>query len=336
MEIKIKKAILHVLDNNASAPVISNKELDISSSGIDEFLIKHIEKINSDPAAKNGEFEGSGINPVYSRIMKLAENEDEFVYTTIEISNYLFALMQKHIDIPAADLVFCLAEIENRSYLAILKLNYRECFTHFVENGADGLENQLIKHRTILPSDSQKIEEGALICSEDYSVRLVEKACEVDGEKKNYFSELFLKCKTDLSKKETLKIINKAAESISSKYYNSSFEKMAEVKSVICELAEEDGKLEIDRLAQAAFRDSREIQEEYKEQIYKSGISPNVSLDTTYVEKKIMTQKLKTDTGIELNFPSTIYNNKEMLEFINNPDGTISILIKNINKITSR
>ena len=336
MEFNIKKAILHVLDSNTSVPVISNKELDISSGGVSDFLVKHIEKINNDAAAKKGEFKDAGDNPVLNQILKLIENEDEFVYSTIEISNVLFNLMLKHIDIPAADLVFCIVEVESRYYLAILKMNYRESYTHFVENGDDGLQNQLVKHRTILPSDSQRIEEGAVIYLEDYSIRLVEKACEIDGEKKNYFSELFLKCKTDLSKRETLKIINKAAQDISHKYYDDRFEKMAEVKSVICELAEEDGDFEIDRLAESVFKDSKEIQDEYKEQVYKAGISSKVSMDASYVEKRVMTQKLKTDTGIEINFPSTIYNNKEMLEFINNPDGTISILIKKINKITSR
>ncbi|MDF2522736.1 MAG: 37-kD nucleoid-associated bacterial protein [Clostridiales bacterium] len=336
MDAKIKKAILHVLDSNTSVPVISNKELDMDSTGIGDFLIKHIEKITNDPAAKNGEFENSDNNLVLNGILNLIENGNEFVNATTEISNYLFNLMLKHIDIPAADLIFCLVDLESRNYLAILKMNYRECYTHFVENGAEGLENQLIKHKTILPSDGQRIEDGALICLDDYSVKLVEKVCEIDGEKRNYFSELFLKCKTDLSKKETLRIINKAAQEINQKYYNSSFEKMAEVKSVICELAEEEGNFEIDRLARGAFKDSREIQEEYKEQIYKSGISEKVSMDPSYVEKKVMTQKLKTDTGIEINFPSAFYNNKEMIEIINNPDGTISILIKKVNKITSR
>ena len=39
---------------------------------------------------------------------------------------------------------------------------------------------------------------------------------------------------------------------------------------------------------------------------------------------------------IEITIPSDIYENKEMVEFINNPDGSISVLIKNIDSIMNR
>ncbi len=47
-------------------------------------------------------------------------------------------------------------------------------------------------------------------------------------------------------------------------------------------------------------------------------------------------QKIMTDTGVEINFPIDVYNSKDMLEFINNPDGSIAIIIKNVKKITNK
>ena len=44
-------------------------------------------------------------------------------------------------------------------------------------------------------------------------------------------------------------------------------------------------------------------------------------------------QRLVTDTGIEIKVPVSEYDNKDKIEFITNPDGTISILIKNIKTI---
>ena len=40
--------------------------------------------------------------------------------------------------------------------------------------------------------------------------------------------------------------------------------------------------------------------------------------------------KIKTDNGIELTVPTDVYKDKDAIEFINNPDGTISILITNV------
>lgn len=47
-------------------------------------------------------------------------------------------------------------------------------------------------------------------------------------------------------------------------------------------------------------------------------------------------QKIRTDTGIELSFPTAYFENPDKIEFINNPDGTISIEIKHVGKITNR
>ena len=219
---------------------------------------------------------------------------------------------------------------------AKLKLNYREGYTHYVESGDGAVSNLLIKHRTILPSESQKVDEGVIICLEDYSVRILEKEYEIDGEKKPYLSGLFLKCTTAISKKETVKVIHKIAKEINEKYYNDSFEKMAGFKAAVCEMTEENADVDIDNLAKELYKDSHEIQREYAENVRKAGVSTGITMEDSYVEKHFRTQKIKTDTGIELNFPSEMFNNKDMMEFFNNPDGTISILIKNVNKITNR
>ena len=41
----------------------------------------------------------------------------------------------------------------------------------------------------------------------------------------------------------------------------------------------------------------------------------------------------KNDNGIELSIPIELYRDPDVVEFINNPDGTTSVMIKNIEKI---
>ena len=53
-------------------------------------------------------------------------------------------------------------------------------------------------------------------------------------------------------------------------------------------------------------------------------------------KKKFSKQQLMTDTGIEIKIPMEQYNSTDSIEFITNEDGTISVLIKNIGKITSK
>ena len=51
------------------------------------------------------------------------------------------------------------------------------------------------------------------------------------------------------------------------------------------------------------------------------------------VERKMKNQRIRTDTGIELSFPVDYYENPELIRFVNEPDGTISITIQHIGKI---
>ena len=53
-------------------------------------------------------------------------------------------------------------------------------------------------------------------------------------------------------------------------------------------------------------------------------------------EKKYGKQKLKLSNGIELIVPLDVYRDPNLIEFINNPDGTISVTIKNVEEVINR
>jgi hypothetical protein len=58
-------------------------------------------------------------------------------------------------------------------------------------------------------------------------------------------------------------------------------------------------------------------------------------IDSSRQLKKFENQKLSLSNGIELIVPNNIYQDAESVEFIQNEDGTYSILIKNIQDITN-
>ncbi|HYH03352.1 MAG TPA: nucleoid-associated protein, partial [Bacillota bacterium] len=100
---------------------------------------------------------------------------------------------------------------------------------------------------------------------------------------------------------------------------------------------EEDNCIEMDHVVREIFRDDPPAQREYLEEIKKAGIEETkIQLPEKIIAKKFANQKICTDTGVEINFPSDYFNNKEKLEFINNSDGTISIIIKNVSKISNK
>lgn len=334
-EIDINKAVLHILDNNMDIPVLSGSQLDIDSE-TEEFLKKHIGKILSDNNLKEGIF-NKGDNNIFLLCERLMNDREVFLEASLEISNSLFGIMKKHIDISPADLVCCLFECNKHSYLGIMKLNYKTGFTHHVYQTGQGNTNGLIRYMTLLPSDSQRVEECAIISLENYGIKLIEREYEINGEKDVYLSKKFLDCDTKMSNNEKLKIINKTAQKINKKYYDEDMEKVAKLKKVVTESLENEGNLSIGNLAKEVFTSNVEVQKEYVEEIQKAGIiESDVKIPEKLIEKKFKTHKIKTDTGIEINFPVDVFEDKGKIEFMNNPDGTVSIIIKNVSKITNK
>ena len=172
---------------------------------------------------------------------------------------------------------------------------------------------------------------------EDYEVKIIEKKYEVNGEKCNYLSELYLRCKASMSSKSKMDIVTRAVEQVNKKHYSEEPVKQMEAKRIIKEEIEQNGSVNVEKISEKIYGQVPEIKEEFdakmeKYHMEKAEVKPQSEKTTKKFEK----QFLKTDTGIEINIPMEQYRDINQVEFITNPDGTISVLIKNINKILTR
>ena len=334
-EINVKRAVLHVLDINSGMPVLSRGELEITGE-LSDYLGNLIDKMLEDSNLKNAVF--SGEDSSILRLCKLLnDNEEDFLSITADAANKLFSLMQRHIDIPSADLVCCLLEINGARHLGIIKLNYKAGFTHWVNNSREGSINSIIRHKTLLPQEGQKLEECAVVNLLDFGIKLMEKQYEINGEKEYYLAKYYLQCGCQLSDNAKLKILDKVTKSINKKYFDEDFEKAIKVKKAVTESFDETSSIQIDRIADQVFEKDISIRHEYVDEMEKAGLNEKeIIIPDRLIEKKFKTHKIKTDTGIEIDFPLEYAGNREKIEFVNNSDGTISIIIKNIGKITNR
>lgn len=334
MEITIKKAVLHIMDRNLGVPVYSQEELNVCDDVVSQYISQQCKKIYHDDACKNGQFQRE------SKMMESARNikRDISVFLTesMNITSVFYHCLSKGEDIPAGDLLISALEMDETPYLAIVKLDYKEAFTHFIDYGEKGTENKIIINRAVYPSANQKNSEGAIINLADFSVRLMEGRYSINGEKSLYFSNLFLECETEMSPKESIKVMKNVAKEITKKHFGDEFEKMAHLKMALYENVEEKGEVELTDVAALSFHENPEIKQEYIEKVRAAGVGSRIAINGGEPEKKFNKQRIKTDRGIEITIPMSVYRNRDVIEFINNPDGTSSILLKNINQIINR
>ena len=333
--IRIKKAIVHIMDPTIGMPVLSDTELEYGSDFAD-FVKEHIAKISSGDDAKECRFyeEESEVYQILEQY-----SDEHFIEISKDIAMQLYEVMGSNIDIPPADLVVVRFFYDDTEYLALLKMNYKSLYTHRTLPLEEGNSNEIIRHKSILPSESQKLTEAAVIRLDDLAVWVIEKKYEVNGEKTNYFSFLFLKCSSHLSHKSKLAIVGRAVDSVQKEGYDESerFAKQMEAKSIIQEELQEKGGFVVEEIAEKIFVGEPELKIAFQDKMEKYDmVKEEIQPQSENTFRKYQSQHLYTDTGIEIKIPMEQYKNPKSVEFITNPDGTVSVLIKNIEHLEAK
>jgi hypothetical protein len=265
--------------------------------------------------------------------------DDDFIPLSKKLAESLYQIMNSNVDIPSADLTIVRFKDRDYEYLGILKINLRSNYTHRTAALEDGNANQIVKFKAVFPTESQRLTEAAIIRLSDLQVRLVEKKYDINGEKVNYFSYLFLKCSSSLSPKTKLNIVTKAIEKVQNENLDeyTACEAKMRAKCIIQEELEKNGGFVVEDLADRVFEEQPQMRNEFQEKMEKYDmVKQEVIPQNETTVRKYQKQCLYTDTGIEIKIPMDRYKDSDSVEFITNPDGTVSVLIKNIGHLEAK
>lgn len=333
-EIIIRRAIVHIMDGELGYPVYSEEELKLSPD-INDFFRNHIYKIMSGDDLKKCYFAEEENSKIYDLVKEF--QEENLVAYSKEFAVELYGIMNANISIPSGDLAVVTFQANGGLYLALLKMNYKESYVHMTQSQETGNVNQIICYQSTLPAAGSKLSEAVIINLSDYSVQIIEKKYEVNGTKVNYLSELYLKCRAGMSSKSKLSIVTKAVEQVNKKHYAQEPVRQMEAKRIIREEIEDTGSINVEKISERIYGNAPEIKEEFDTKMEKYHMEKaEVTPQSGQTMKKFEKQYLRTDTGIEINIPMEQYQDANQVEFLTNPDGTISVIIKNINKISTR
>lgn len=333
-EIRLRSVILHILDSTAGEPVLSDDLLEMGAE-LQDFIKEHIAKIFSGDDSKKCEFHKSE-SEVYAILNEY--DDEKFIEISKDIANILYGIMNANIDIPAADLFVVRFASDSLEYLAILKMNYKTMYTHRSIPENNFIRNEIYRYKELLPTESQRLSEACVIRLNDLALWLIEKKAEINGKKEEYFSELFLKCKTKLSDKKKLMMVQKAIESVNNEAFEETerYEPQMKAKAIIHEELEKNGGFVVEEIGDLVFKEREDLRTAYQDKMEKYNLVKEEVLPTSErTTKRFEKQCLLTDTGIEIKIPMDQYKN-DNVEFITNPDGTMSLHIKNIGNIDAR
>ncbi len=330
MAILINNAILHILNNDGNGSVFSEEELDINSEICETFLTKHIKRLFSDKRGKDAYFLPE--SKALAIVEQFINGEIFFKEFAHKICAGLDEILKENANIPQGDIIIAQFTDKKEDYIAIIKLNCKECYTHKIILGEDKTDNQIVIYNGVLPLDGGKVDEACIIKYNPNSIKLIEKAHSLKDGHDYYFSRLFLECETEISKKEAVEAINEATQMVTEKFFDGSPFFEAKIKGALVEEVDNDGFIDVDNVAANIFTDNQEAKKEFIQQVRELGIKSEVQLGTGFTKQQFGNQTFKAENGIEIKFPTSLVDDNEIFEITENPDNSITLLIKNLRK----
>ena len=327
MEIIIHQAILHVLDTTLDAPVLSGGGMELTAEKT-AYLQNHIEKLLASDEIRQ-------CRPLPdSAFRNELEHNQDFIDLSCRIAGVLFDYMHAHTTIPGADLAVVDFTRDGAPWLGILKLNYKNGYPHYTETVEGAPVNSIIQQRACLPTQSGKVEEGALVNLTDYSMRLLEKKYDIDGHKEFYLSSVVFQYTQAEPEKKKLQAIQEAAAQAVKDAYEDAPPADAQVAMLIAnQAADNANQVSVEQVRQQLAEEYPLAAVPFDDYVEKSEVLEEAAAPVTVTPARIRrmeSRSIRTANGIEVKIPTELLNSDSELEFLHDPDGSVSLLIKNV------
>lgn len=221
--------------------------------------------------------------------------------------------------------------------LALLLLPRKRAFVHDVRTEAGQAYNDIVRHDSTLPNPSQKIDTYVVIMADDMSIDFHDVPRTVMGKKTNIVPELLLSCTRVASHKEVVDSVTRLAEEVAQDFGMPSAVAAAKAKSYVIDVASGADSLAPERLGDAVFAEENpEAAAKYRQELAQQHLPHKVSVGKSAAKRLAKSHRIRTDTGIEISFPSSYAASSDFISFERGENGKIVIAIKNVNSIENR
>ena len=332
-ELIINRAVLHVYDFLSGTVAPSENVLNLEDKWIQGYLNSIVRRCHYDARIQEGSFHSD------STFLKLYEDFEaegcSFVEYSQKTGEYVSEYL-KSTDGQSYDILFVDYRMDESPYIGMYLLENQKAYTHFCGADSTGNINNTIQyHSCVLPSGSRKISSYALLKTISHEVSFCDDTKWTLGDVQ-VMKDLILACDSKRSHKEVMLDVQEVVSEVAEKCDENPTILLSRYKNYVQNALQETDSISTQDLAVNVFNDSEAMQDTFISTSLEHELPRQLPITQSNVRSSMKNQKIRTDTGIELTFPTEYFENPELIEFINHPDGTISIEIKKVGKIINK
>ena len=333
---KVNHAILHILDFESAVNVMSQRELDLDTRAVRSFVTSHLRRARTSGDNKRGAFAED--SAFAGELKSFFFGERDFIDLSQQIAEFVSGELANAEKIESTDVfVADFEDDDDVRWFAVMLMNSRMAFMHEVAREGGEVRNDIARHYAILPSPSQKVASFALVRASTMDVYFQDKKRKIAGEDTFLIPDGLLQCETGVSGKEAIDAVTRVVEQVAEEHGANTAVALAKAKAAVAEAVEEDEELPPWDIVDEAFEDEPVMRDAIKASLQEEHLPERVPVERAQVERAaVRNHKIRTDTGIEISFPAEMVDNPDYIEFVNEPNGLISISLRNIGSFENR
>ena len=327
----IHKFIIHVLDKDNDTPILNDYEGRVSPE-VDKFFQKVMNRVAKDDDLRKAAFKNYNDNLIKNCCEQIIYDEDTFLQNSKEIAAYLFEVMKINAEIESCDLAICLYTVKDEKYVGIVKLDYKRLYTHSIELLDEKFNIQMVSNEIGIPETGRQKQAaivGANGINDEYHLKVLDKDAEKEGSESKFVSEFLHAEKIDDDKYKT-KVFKNTAENWITNALSSDIKKAEDVRSMLNYTLKEKQEINVQDFVENNIKDE-ELKESFKEHMEDKGLEESFNIDKKWVEKKLKKRSIRTDNGFDLKGNLSDFEDPMKYSVRQNENGSIDIVIKNVN-----
>ena len=342
--LKVDSAILHVFDFDSGSTYLSSRPLDLSVRATRSFVQRHLRKISANAESRHGTFApDSGFATELSRYLA---GEREFVEFTQEIAQWFWEELRRAEDLEQCDLL--VADFTDtdagaadevafegeagRRFFAVVLLPRRQAFVH--EVGGD--MNDISRVDATLPNPSQKVASYVLVDAQSGAIDFHDKERSVGGEKVSLIADRFLQCTSEASSHEVIDEVSVIVRDVAEEFGLEPAVEVSRAKAAVARSADVGESFSPAEVGREVFAEKPEVAERFERRVAEARLPEEAPVRRGVANRLTRSHRIRTDTGVEIAFPSELAEKPGYLDFATDSEGRITITVGNVAKIENR
>ena len=332
----IQHAMLYIFDDSPRAPLCPSAELELTDASVDYIRALKRRLETSDEKRR------TRFAPESAAAALMTGEQTHFDRSNALMQTFYAAMQAAEMNTQGFDMLTFSYEEADTPYFAVFYLPYRTVSVHAVTGGGEDIENAIYKNRYVLPSASYKAVAGAIIDLHTMEVCVKDAPVQTVTGERMLLQSVLLALESAMSAAETVsaieeivtRVIEEAPENVSQPMGQGSAQETA--RRAMASSLQETGALDVNFIASELFASDEERISRVSAAMEEAQIEPVVNVESTRIKNAFEKIRLSTDNGVSITLPRAVADDADSFRMINNPDGSISIEIRNIQSVETK